>query len=60
MHLTYRVEVAKTTAAPLVVKLGFKAGGDINVNGTVLLVFQGLLVPACQKVRFINFAHLVS
>ena len=56
----YRVEAAKTTAAPLVAKFGVKAGGDYNANRTVPLVFWGLLVPACQMVQFINFAHLVS
>ena len=56
----YRVEAAKTTAAPLAAKFGVKAGGDYNANRTVPLVFWGLLVPACQMVQFINFAHLVS
>ena len=36
---SYRVEVAKTTAAPLVAKFGVKAGGDSNANRAMLLVF---------------------
>ena len=44
---SYPIEVAKTTAAPLVVKFGVKASGDCNANSTVLLVFKRLLVPAC-------------
>ena len=35
----YRVEVAKMTAAPLVGKVGVKAGGVSNAIRAVLLVF---------------------
>ena len=45
--LPYRVEAAKTTAAPLVVKFGVKAGGDSSAYQALLLVFWGLLVPGC-------------
>ena len=37
--VSYRVEVSKTTAVPLVVKFAVKAGGDSNANRAVLLVF---------------------
>ena len=47
--------------AALVVKFGFKAGGDGNVNRVVYWYFRVyILVPACQKVQLVNFAHLVS
>ena len=40
---TYRVEVAKTTAAPLVVKFGVKAGGDAMLTERCYLFFRGYL-----------------